>query len=307
MPRALLVIVIWLVAAAARAGDVAPLPMTRIADGIYVYAAPYELATPENADGIGNLGFIVGADAVAVIDTGGSYAVGQRLLAAVRAQTERPVRYVVNTHVHPDHVLGNAAFLGLDAHFVGHANLPQALADRGLSYLAATARLIGDAAFAGTQAIPPDLLVADRLTLDLGDRTILLEAWPTAHSNTDLTVFDEKTGTWFLGDLVFSGHVPALDGSLRGWLSVLEAIAARPAGRIVPGHGPATMPWPQAAVPTRRYLQQLAGDIRRLIAQGRTMRDAAAQAAQAEREQWTLFDEFNGRNATSAFHELEWE
>jgi quinoprotein relay system zinc metallohydrolase 2 len=307
MTRALLVLIIWLVAAAARAGDVAPLPMTRIADGIYVYAAPYELATPQNADGIGNLGFIVGADAVAVIDTGGSHAVGQRLLAAVRAQTERPIRYVVNTHVHPDHVLGNAAFLDLGARFIGHLNLPRALADRAPGYLSATARLIGDAAFAGTQAIPPDLLVEGRLTLDLGGRTILLEAWPTAHSNTDLTVLDERTGTWFLSDLVFSGHVPALDGSLRGWLSVLETIAARQATQAVPGHGPATMPWPQAAGPTRHYLEQLAADVRRMIGQGRTMRDAAAQAGQAERDQWALFDEFNGRNATSAFHELEWE
>lgn len=307
MARALLVLVFWFVAAAASAGDVAPLPMTRIADGIYVYAAPYELATPQNADGIGNLGFIVGADAVAVIDTGGSHAVGQRLLAAVRAQTERPIRYVVNTHVHPDHLLGNAAFLGLGVRFVGHANLPRALADRAPGYLAATARLIGDAAFAGTQTIPPDLLVDGRLSLDLGGRTILLEAWPTAHSNTDLTVLDERTGTWFLGDLVFSGHVPALDGSLRGWLSVLETIAARQATHAVPGHGPATMPWPQAAMPTRRYLEQLASDLRRMIAQGRTMRDAAAQAGQSEREEWALFDEFNGRNATSAFHELEWE
>ena len=244
MPRALLVLVIWLVAATAWAGDAPPLPMTRIADGVFVYAAPYELATPSNADGISNVGFIVGADAVAVIDTGGSYAVGQRLLAAVRAQTDRPIRYVINTHVHPDHVLGNAAFVGLGDRFVGHANLPRALADRAPGYLAATARLIGDAAFAGTRAIPPDLLVATPLTLDLGDRAILVEAWPTAHTNTDLTVLDERTGSWFLGDLVFSGHVPALDGSLKGWLSVLDAIASRPAVRVIPGHGPATMPWP---------------------------------------------------------------
>jgi glyoxylase-like metal-dependent hydrolase (beta-lactamase superfamily II) len=122
-----------------------------------------------------------------------------------------------------------------------------------------------------------------------------------------LTVLDEKTGTWFLGDLLFAGHVPALDGSLNGWIGVAAALTSRQAARVVPGHGPSSLPWPEAAQPMTRYLKGLATDVRRMIREGRTMRDAAGEAGRAEAQHWALFDEFNARNATAAFHELEWE
>jgi quinoprotein relay system zinc metallohydrolase 2 len=241
-----------------------------------------------------------------VIDTGGSLAEGRRLLAAIRARTALPIRYVVNTHVHPDHILGNAAFLDEGAIIVGHRNLPDSLAARADHYLAANAALIGPG-FAGTRAVPPSLLVADRLDLDLGQRRLVLEAWPTGHTNTDLTVFDASTGSWFLGDLLFLDHVPALDGSLTGWLATLRRLVARPAARAIPGHGPVAAPWPAAAVPMQHYLEGLEADIRADLKAGRTMQDAAGGAERGEADHWHLFDAFNARNATSAFHELEWE
>jgi quinoprotein relay system zinc metallohydrolase 2 len=191
--------------------------------------------------------------------------------------------------------------------FVGHAHLPDALSRRAAAYLGSMQALVGGQAFAGTRIVAPTILVAGRLELDLGQRRLVLEAWPTAHTNADLTILDETTGTWFLGDLLFSGHVPALDGSLRGWMRVLGALAARPAARVVPGHGPPSLPWPEAAAPIAGYLERLAADIRQMVGDGRTMRDAAASAARSEAPRWQLFDEFNARNATAAFHELEWE
>jgi quinoprotein relay system zinc metallohydrolase 2 len=276
-----------------------------VAPGVFVYAAPYALAARDNAGAIANVGFVIGSEAVAVIDTGGSLAAGRRLLAAVRARTALPIRYVINTHVHPDHLLGNAAFAPEGATFVGHRALPEALAARAEGYLQANAALVGPA-FAGTRIVPPTLLVAETRELDLGGRRLRLDAWPTAHTNSDLTVRELATDTWFLGDLLFVGHVPALDGRITGWIAVLGRLKAEPAARVVPGHGPASLPWPAAAGPIDRYLATLEAELRRMIREGRPI-DEAGRAARGEASHWSLFSDFNTRNATTAYQELEWD
>jgi hypothetical protein len=108
------------------------------------------------------------------------------------------------------------------------------------------------------------------------------------------------------GDLVFTNHVPVLDGSIRGWLAILDELAAIPAQRVVPGHG-VVSDWPAALTNQRRYLRRLTQDVRALIAAGRPINAAADTAAASERSQWELFDDYNARNATAAFSEIEWE
>ena len=100
--------------------------------------------------------------------------------------------------------------------------------------------------------------------------------------------------------------MPALDGRLAGWRATLTKLAARPAARVVPGHGPATMPWPAAAAPIERYLAALESDVRAMIKAGRPLREATENGAAGEAQHWSLFADFNARNATTAYQELEW-
>jgi len=278
----------------------------KIAEGDYAHFGQVALTTPENAGDIANLGIIVGRDAVAVIDTGGSVQVGRALLDAVRRITDKPVKYVINTHEHPDHVFGNAAFVG--ATFVGHHNLPRELRARAAFYLQSFRDQLGPAAIAEVRIILPTVLVKDTMELDLGGRKLLLQAWsPPAHTACDLTVLDERTHVLYSGDLVFLDHIPVIDGSIEGWLALMPRLAAVPAVRVVPGHGRRVGTWPGALADETRYLSVVAADARRLIAAGTPLAEAVPNIGQSERTRWKLFDDYNPRNATAAYTELEWD
>lgn len=278
-----------------------------VAPGVYVHTGQYAVVNRENRGDICNTSFIAGSRSVAVIDTGGSAAVGHAFRQVVAAHTNKPVSHVINTHMHPDHVMGNAAFAAPGVEFIGHHKLPAALAVRTDNYLKAARDRLGEAAFAGTKIVMPTRTVADTMDIDLGGRTLTLKARPTAHTDNDLTIYDSATGTLFLGDLLFSGHLPTIDGSIVGWLKLIEVLKAEKAARVVPGHGPAHMPWPEAIEPEKRYLSVVARDVRQAIKDGKTIEQAIATAGQSERGRWELFDEHHVRNVTAAFAELEWE
>lgn len=284
---------------------VLPFTMTEVAPGIHVRQGVHEEATVENQDGIANIGFIVGGAAVAVMDPGGSRADGERLRASIGSRTDLPIRYVVMTHLHPDHVFGAGAFAADKPVFVGHARMAGMLVQRGEFYRNSLADVLGIEE-AGDYA-KPNLFIEDTGTLDLGGRTLQLRAHPTAHTDNDLSILDETTGTLWMGDLLFVDRVPALDGSILGWLAQTKALRASPATHAVPGHGPAIVSWPEAAGPQERYLGGLVRDIRAIISHGGDIEQAVATVGLAERKRWVLFDDYNGRNVTSAFKELEWE
>jgi quinoprotein relay system zinc metallohydrolase 2 len=278
--------------------------MSEVAPGIYIHVGVNELINPQNEGAIANVGFVVGDTGVAVIDTGGSLREGRSLREAVRRVTDKTIKYVINTHGHPDHVFGNAAFEPPTV-FVGHHNLPRWLAVHGSFYIKAFQREM-KSALEDVNLVPPTLTVDDEVKLDLGHRSIVVRAWATSHTDNDLTVFDPQSGLLFAGDLLFVRHVPIIDGSILGWLKTIGDLARIPATKVVPGHGPVS-DWPDALSAERIYLQRLVSDCRSLIKRGIPLAQAAGIAGASQKPDWELFDEYNARNATAAYSELEWE
>jgi quinoprotein relay system zinc metallohydrolase 2 len=294
-----------------------PLHVEQVAPGVYVHIGQHKDFEDGYDGDIANIGFVIGLEAVAVIDTGGSYAVGMALKEALRAITRLPIRYVINTHAHPDHVFGNAAFVDADSsndpgkaeappRFIGHAMLPQAIGSRSDAYLRNLKKQLKGAA-EKSRLVALDQTVQDHLTLDLGQRKLELRAWPGAHTNNDLTVFDTTSGTLWTGDLLFIERTPSLDGDIKGWLSAMDALQSVPARRTIPGHGPVTQDKNRALDRQRAYLTTLLQDVRTSIRQGTGLTETMATAAASERGRWQLFDVVNRRNVNLLYPVLEWE
>jgi quinoprotein relay system zinc metallohydrolase 2 len=286
--------------------NAATFDVREVAKGVFVHEGRTVALDAPGHDDIANLGFVVGTRCVAVIDTGGSVTTGRALRDAIAAHTKRPICYVINTHVHVDHVLGNAAFRNAKPKFVGAATLPAAI-DGSRAYFVEHYGADLDAPPCGNDVIGPDTTVETARTLDLGGRTLTLRAWSKAHTDSDLTVTVDDASVLFAGDLLFVGRVPALDGSVIGWREAIDELSKSDAKIVVPGHGPVAHDIAAAFAPERRYLQVLVDGVRKEIAEGKPIDDATAHVGEAEKGNWQLFDTANAHNVSRAYQELEWE
>lgn len=281
--------------------------VTEVAPGMFVHQGLFAEVNPENAGDISNMTFVVGAESVAVVDTGTSAQIGAGLRERIAAVTGLPLRYVINTHMHPDHVFGNAAFKDAKPEFVAHHKLARALAVRAEGYLTNNKERMGAENFEGTEIVLPTRPIAEPAEIDLGGRKLRLVPRRTAHTDNDLTVHDSATGVMITGDLIFSHRIPTIDGSIVGWLKLLDEFTTEDFTRLIPGHGPPIMEKADAVPPLQTYLQTVATEVRAAIKAGQSLSDTSKTAALSEKAKWLLFDENHRRNVTAAYAELEWE
>ena len=279
----------------------ASLDVVELAEGVFVHQGAVDVARAGGPASLANLGFVIGERSVAVIDAGLTRGVAERLWRSIRERTALPVSHVILTHMHPDHALGAGLFAEAGAKVVAHPKTERALSTRAANYMESLTNLLGAERLIGTRPVLPE---AAETVVELGGRTLTLFPLATAHTDNDLLIRDEQTEVLFAGDVLFHRHVPALDGSLVGWVKVLESLPG--AQIIVPGHGD-VLQGDAGLEDTARYLRTLASDVRQAIARGDGIAVTAHTAGEAERELWELFDEFNARNATAAYKELEWE
>ncbi|MFT3760302.1 quinoprotein relay system zinc metallohydrolase 1 [Thauera sp.] len=248
----------------------------RIADGVYVLIGSTEDFSPANGGNIVNTGFIVGSEGVIVVDSGPSLRYGEQLRQAIAAITPLPVVLVINTHHHPDHVLGNQAFPPATL-----AALPatrSALETEGEALLENMYRLTGEWMRGTATVLPERKLEAG--PLDIGGRKLELFML-SGHTPADLALLDVATGTLFAGDIVFWNRAPTTPhANIAHWLQALERLERIPFRQLVPGHGPvATDTTPIAQ--TRNYLAWLERTLHEGAEQGLDMTEMLEQEVPA--------------------------
>ncbi len=220
------------IAASANAG------LTKIADGVFSYVDEKK-PTPETSFGA-NAGIIVGKDGIVVIDTLISAKEAQRFIRDIRAVSDKPIRYVVNTHDHLDHVLGNSEFVKLGATIIAQTDTKAAILKNGAALLQ-RAKYYGlsDEAMSGTTVAAPSLTFSDAMEIDLGDKKIELLHTGPSHTAGSSIVYIPDSRVLFAGDVLFTNYHPNMrDGDIQGWVKVLDRILSMDVVSIVPGHGP---------------------------------------------------------------------
>ena len=292
-----------------------PLNVIEITDGIYVHYGKHENIYEGNVGDIANLGFIIGDESIAVIDTGGSLVVGEAFRLAIKKISQKPIKFVINTHVHQDHIFGNIAFVKEDAIIYGHYKLKKALQERGSQYMAQINQM-GDE-LKGTRIIFPHKIIAETskdetkklsnsITIDLGNRKLFLTSHEVAHTYSDVSVYDLKTKTLFVGDLVQDERLPTVDGLAKNWIKVLNQIEKIDFNIMVPGHGKIQTD-NSALNKTKKYLQILYDEVIEVLKKDIAVEDGLKTIAQSEKNNWVLFDRINPGNVVRTFMRYEWE
>jgi len=280
--------------------------LNEIAENNYVHLGKHVSIEDRGNSDIANIGFIIGDDCVAIIDTGGSIKIGMKLKNSVQKVTEKPICYVINTHIHFDHILGNKAFVNKNTDFVGHKNLAEAVNQNRDFFLTQFKNNL-NANAKGSDIIGPNILIEKSTQLELGGRTLTLIPFPSSHTNNDLVVIDNKTRTLWSGDLIFRERIPTLTGSLKGWLETIEKIKELDVKVVVPGHGNVATSLDNAIKKQEDYLNLLLNKTRQAINEGKFVNEAMETIDQNNELKWLLHDYQHPTNINKAYTELEWE
>jgi cyclase len=249
--------------------------LTKIADNVYSYA-DVKNGSPANSFAA-NAGIVVGKDGILVVDTLISAKEAKRFIADIRKISDKPIKYVVDTHYHLDHAFGNSEFAKLGATIISQINDRNNLEKKGAAALKHAKEYgLTDDDLAGTVISLPTITFTDRMTIDLGDETVELIFIAPSHTKGSTLVYLPRQEILFTGDVLFTDFHPYMgESDVAGWVENLDYILSLDAKTIIPGHGPISSKKDVADM--KSYIQLFDSKARDLVANSKDADYIAAE------------------------------
>ena len=298
---AVALVFVLIVAGAAHAQGSPAVRPVEVAPHAWIAQGESAIGSSANRNFISNAGFVVTPDGVVVIDALGSPPLADELIAEIRKITPLPLRHVIVTHYHADHIYGLQSFKAAGASVIAHA--------KGRAYLQSeTARLRLQASREDmfpwidetTRLVPADRWIDGPTTLRVGGLDFVLHPVGPAHTPEDIVVHVPQLKVLFAGDLVFRGRIPFVgQADSRQWIASLDRLLDFDAEVIVPGHGPISKTPREDLQTTRDYLAFLRQ------AMGQAARDLEPFEQAYARTDWSKFSKlplFGAANRINAYN-----
>jgi cyclase len=230
-----------------------------------------------------NAGFIVGKDYVVVVDSLATVGLTQKFKDEIRKITDKPIRYLVNTHHHGDHTYGNHVFAG--ATIISHDFCRHELVKTGMMDPGLLNTIFPEFDFRGIAVTPAHVTFDKQLTLHVDGREVRLLHFGPGHTVDDIIVHLPEEGIIFAGDFIFLYSTPlGMEGSFAGWLNNLDAMAKLGAQTYVPGHGPVC--GMEGLNLCRDYLVFVRSEAKKRFDKGMTVDEAAKDLDLGQFRQW---------------------
>jgi len=281
-------------------------PPQQVSAHAWAWIGPYGPPTRENRGFRMNLGFVVGDDAVAVIDSGYGGEMAEAMLAHIRNVTDRPVRYVINTNSQPHRIMGNPVFRRAGAEVIAAATAAPRIATEGPAFAATVAEVLGLPPGSVAAPAAPDRALELETVLDLGGVQLRLVPVGQTHTEGSLVAVVELDRLVFAGDVLYGGRLLAVlqQSRLKGWIAAFDHLREFGDFRFVPGHGG---PGPLAGFEhsTFEYLTTLKRHMDGAVENGIDIQDAIDSLDQSAWSGLADFEALAGRNAHQAYLQSE--
>lgn len=274
----------------------------KLAKGVYCFFAKLENISRENAGNIANTCFVQTKEGFVVIDSGPTFSYASQAYEQMQKIAKLPVKYVIITHDHDDHWLGNSFYKDKGALLIGPRTYEQNVVAGMKTRMQG---ILGKKLYGKTKIVTLDTIVDNNLTLKVSDKIFeIKQLTKRAHTDADLLIHLSSEDVVFAGDLVFNGRLTSIrDGSLLGSLKMLDEIDALKPKVIIGGHGYKTDS--HATKSLRMYLVQIKKEVQDALDADVSIDEITKKVTMLKYKEMKLYDVLHTRNVFVAYQELE--